>query len=436
QYDPRSNRFHTSSYYRNLLGDQSIRYLKEDKEGNIWFIHEKSLGVLNIGTPDTSILMIPELNNKLNSGFEFIYPIDRNNVFVGAEKGFFHINYEKYRMNKPRFSVQLSKVQISGPRDSLLFGGYFSDVNLIQLQPESMATEVSNKWRTIRFEFSSALFSQQSNMEYSFILKGFDNEWSPWSTRTEKEYTRLPHGSYRFEVKARNKPGNESDVLTYRFRILPPWHRTKAAFLAYILLILCGIYVFYRWQQRKFARQQFRYEQEQKKLQYLHQLEIDKAEAELVALRNEKLQAEIEFQNAELANSTMHLLQKGEMLAKLRSDLQHVMKEANNEKVSEELKKLIRALSVDDKMENDWDNFAKHFDKVQRDFVSTLKQQHPSITPNELKLCAYLRMNLSTKEIAQLMNISVRGVEISRYRLRKKLGLETGASLYDYLIKL
>ena len=79
-------------------------------------------------------------------------------------------------------------------------------------------------------------------------------------------------------------------------------------------------------------------------------------------------------------------------------------------------------------------DFTKHFDKVHSDFVVGLKEKHPTITGNELKLCAYLRMNLSTKEIAQLMNISVRGVEISRYRLRKKLELPTEISLFDYLM--
>ena len=66
----------------------------------------------------------------------------------------------------------------------------------------------------------------------------------------------------------------------------------------------------------------------------------------------------------------------------------------------------------------------------------SLKEKHSNLTANELKLCAYLRMNLSTKEIAQLMNISIRGVEISRYRLRKKLQLATETSLFDYLMQI
>ena len=148
------------------------------------------------------------------------------------------------------------------------------------------------------------------------------------------------------------------------------------------------------------------------------------------------MQSEIDFKNSELATTAMHLVQKGELLAKIKGELNQIMKVLDNEKAVIELKKMIKVLSEDDKMDKDWEHFAQHFDKVNSDFVVSLKEKHPTITGNELKLCAYLRMNLSTKEIAQLMNISVRGVEISRYRLRKKLQIPSEKSLFDYLINI
>jgi DNA-binding CsgD family transcriptional regulator len=108
----------------------------------------------------------------------------------------------------------------------------------------------------------------------------------------------------------------------------------------------------------------------------------------------------------------------------------------DNEKAVSELKKMMKVLGEDEKMDKDWEHFTHHFDKVHSDFVVVLKEKYPSITANELKLSAYLRMNLSTKEIAQLMNISVRGVEISRYRLRKKLGISSETNLFDFLISI
>ncbi|MBK9569642.1 MAG: hypothetical protein IPO53_06750 [Chitinophagaceae bacterium] len=165
-------------------------------------------------------------------------------------------------------------------------------------------------------------------------------------------------------------------------------------------------------------------------------MELNKTESKLVALRNEKLEADMSFKNAEMASSAMHLVKKGELLSKIKSELSHVMKGLENPQAAAGLKKMIKTLSEDDNLDKEWESFAKHFDKVHSDFMVGLKEKHPTITPNELKLCAYLRMNLSTKEIAQLMNISVRGVEISRYRLRKKLQLPSEANLFDYLINL
>lgn len=435
-YNTSTDKFEASAFYRKILGDQSLRYLKEDTDGNIWFIHEKNLGVVDMSGKEPSIVYLPELNNKLLSGFEFIYPVNRNNIFIGGEKGFFHINYEKYKNNIPQLQVHIRTVKIVNKKDSLLHGGYFDHPNETQIQAKNQVPDIYYKWGTIRFEYSSPHFGQQQNLEYSYRLKGFDNNWSEWGPKTDKEYTHLPSGNYTFEVKVRNNLGNESQVSGYSFRILPPWYQSILAYIVYFILLFICLYYIYKWQRRKFKAQQAKYEEEQRKIQYLHQLEMNKAENELIALRNEKLQGEIDFKNSELATSAMHLVQKGEILSRIRSELNQISKGLENEKATAEIKRLIKVLSEDEKMDSDWEHFARHFDKVHSDFVIGLKEKYPTITPNEIKLCAYLRMNLSTKEIAQLMNISVRGVEISRYRLRKKLGISSEINLFDYLISL
>ncbi len=431
-YNPANDRFEASAFYQKLLGNQSIRYLKEDAAGNTWFIHEKNLGVIDFSGGEPVVIYLPELNNKMLSGFECIYPVNDNNIFMGGEKGFYHINYQKYKQNLPKLLVQVRTLRIQGQTDSLLFGGYFTDTAAVQ--DAAAIPRISHGWKTIRIEFSSSLFGYQSNLEYSYRLRGFDDNWSGWWNRTEKEYTNLPAGNYTFEVKVRNNLGNESAVSSYTFIVLPPWYLTIWTKLLYLVLFAAGIYLAYKLLQKKFRLQRAKYEAEQKKLQYIHELERNKTESELVALRNEKLEADIHFKNSELASSAMHLVKKGELLSKLKAELAQVMKGFDNPQAAAELKKMIKALSEDDHIDQEWEKFAHHFDKVHSDFVVELKEKHPTITPNEIKLCTYLRMNLSTKEIAQLMNISVRGVEISRYRLRKKLGITQETGLFDYLM--
>jgi DNA-binding CsgD family transcriptional regulator len=153
-----------------------------------------------------------------------------------------------------------------------------------------------------------------------------------------------------------------------------------------------------------------------------------------VKLKNEKLESEISHKNSELANSAMHLVQKREMLGKIHDDLNALLKKIDNEQVSGQFKKLLKLLGEDNKMDDNWEQFAHHFDKVHTDFLVVLKNRYPALTANELKLCAYVRMNLSSKEIAQLLNISIRGVEIGRYRLRKKLGLAKEMNLFEFLL--
>jgi len=217
--------------------------------------------------------------------------------------------------------------------------------------------------------------------------------------------------------------------------VLPPWYQTWWAYAVYVVLMGIGIYLLYRMQKKKFLAQQLKHEEEQKRLQYLHQLELEKAEKELIKLRNEKLESEIQHKNTELASTTMHLVQKAELLGKVKEQMLKMKKHSDAATDADDLKKILRTLSEEDKMDKQWEQFAIHFDKVHSDFLTRIKTKYPNLTANELKLCAYLRMNLSTKEIAQLMNISVRGVEISRYRLRKKLGISTDINLFDFLIK-
>jgi ligand-binding sensor domain-containing protein/DNA-binding CsgD family transcriptional regulator len=435
-YNEKNDRFEPSEFYTKLLGNQSVRYLKEDSEGNIWFIHDKSLGVIDLTGKQPKTIFIPELSSKLLSGFEFIYPVDSSNIFLGAEKGFFHINYPKYKRNAMVPMAQLRMVRAISDKDSLLFGGYFDDINEPQVQPSNASVSLPHGIKTLRFEFSSPVFGSRQNTFYSFRLKGLDDAWSEYGYKTDKEYTNLPAGNYRFEIKTKNNLGQESAITGYSFSVSPPWYATIWAAILYFLIALAAMYLLYRWLQKKFRLQKIKYEEEQKRLLYIHELEMNKNESELMALRNDKLESEISYKNSELASSAMHLVKKAELLTKVKSELGQVIKVLDNPQAITEIKKMMRTLNDDDKMDQEWENFTKHFDKVHSDFVVGLKEKHPGITGNELKLSAYLRMNLSTKEIAQLMNISVRGVEISRYRLRKKLQLPTETSLFDYLINI
>jgi DNA-binding CsgD family transcriptional regulator len=436
EYNAKTDSFELSTYFKPFFGEMNIRYLREDGTGNIWFIDDNNLGVVDLSGPQPETIYFPELSGKLVADYEFIYPYDKHNVFVGAEKGFYHINYEGYKQKRYSIQVGIRAVRAFGKTDSLLFGGYFGEVGDSLNQPAAAVYGVPFKWNSLHFEYTSPMYTAQSSILYSYRLKGFDKDWSAWSKKTEKEYTNLPAGSYAFQIKAKSNLGSESAITEYSFIVQPPWYQTGWAYLLYTLLFSAAVYLLYYWQRRIFLQQQKRHEEERKRLQYLHQLEMEKSEKEIVNLKNEKLEAEIEHKNTELASAAMHLVQKGELLSNIREELVRMKKGVNGDASSEEFKKMLRILSEENKMDKDWEQFAVHFDKVHSDFLQILKGAYPMLSSHELKLCAYLRMNLSSKEIAQLENISVRGVEISRYRLRKKLKIPTEINLFDFLMEL
>jgi len=250
------------------------------------------------------------------------------------------------------------------------------------------------------------------------------------SSKTEKEYTNLPDGPYTFMVKAYDNLGHESEPVTFSFFINSPWYKTVWAYIFYFSAGAAFLYLLIKWQKREFARQQLKFQEEQKRLKYIYELEREKNEKEIVQLQNEKLVNEMIYKNRELADISMHLMERSDALLKVKDELQRLhQKNAGNHDVQ-------RAMElVNDIEKNDanWEQFAMHFDEINNDFIKKLKLKFPQLTSTDLKVCTYLQLKLSSKEIAQLMNISVRGVEISRYRLRKKLQLTTGQTLNDFL---
>ena len=270
----------------------------------------------------------------------------------------------------------------------------------------------------------------QNNIEYSYQLAGYENKWSARTARTEKDYTNLPDGKYTFKVKAYDNLGNESEAINYSFIVKPAWYNTIWANFAYALLFFILIYLIYKWQKKKFKVQKAKFEEEERRLKYIHQLEVEKNEKEIIKLQNEKLANEVIYKNKELADVSMHLVERGDALIKVKDELQQLYKKTGG---NHDVKKAIQLVNDIEKNNSNWEQFATHFDEINNDFLKKIKSKFPGLTNTDLKVCAYLQLKLSSKEIAQLMNISVRGVEISRYRLRKKLQLPTEQTLNDFL---
>jgi ligand-binding sensor domain-containing protein/DNA-binding CsgD family transcriptional regulator len=418
------------NFDQKLGGEGRVRYLREDGQGNIWFCRGSDVGVLWVEDAGLEKKIrrqtFPWLSGQLVGGFELIFPADERNIFFGSEKGFLHLDPERLRHADTTLQVMISSVKLPGTRDSLIFGGFLSTGEKIHL---------AYGHNTLSIAFSANAFGETRQIRYSYRLKGLDNEWSVWSDKTERDFLNLPAGDYVFWVKARNEYGVESAPVQFSFQISPPWYASFVAKCLYFLILLLGL----AW---GFRRQRVKFEQEKNALETTflqesaEQQRIVAANAqEITRLRAEKLESEVLHKNQELALATMHLVQKGEILTTIQEALEKAIeKKQSTQTLHEDIRRIIRTMQFDTQLDEDWEHFAIHFDSVHGDFLKRLREQYPQTSPNDLRLCAYLRMNLSTKEIANLLNISVRGVEGSRYRLRKKLGLPGDANLVEIMM--
>jgi DNA-binding CsgD family transcriptional regulator len=176
------------------------------------------------------------------------------------------------------------------------------------------------------------------------------------------------------------------------------------------------------------------YKNKQRKLIAKNQREMQLAKAqnekEIIRIKNVQLQEEFKSKSNELAASTLSIIRKNELLAKVKEEL---IANAENKDFA---KTIVDVIDKNLKKNDDWELFKEAFNNADRKFLKKLKKAHPQLTPNDIRLCAYLRLNLSSKEIAPLLNISPRSVEIKRYRLRKKMNLSHDDNLVDYILKL
>jgi ligand-binding sensor domain-containing protein/DNA-binding CsgD family transcriptional regulator len=432
EFNKENETFKPHSGLSELIGkDANVLRIIEDETGNVWFCTDSEFGRISILPSgvynDVEVNYLNEIQEPLVDGFEDVFIINESIAYIPVETGF--IKYDTDKLLKKDFRQEL---MIRG-----VYGGSNLD-SLIATGKTQSKLELSSDQNNIKINFVVPSFQNMNSVHYQYRLVGKDEKWSEWTSSTEKEYSNLESGNYTFQVKGRNSFKTETPVAEFGFSILPPWYASRAAKAGYIILIVLGLFIFYRIVKRRELNKRLVLQEESQATILRKEAELkrisEQSESEIVKLRNEKLRADIRHKNSELASTTMHLVQKSEILQKIKADLGELTKLKEKDQLQSKIKQIERAIDADVRLDKNWERFESHFDQVHENFFKNLRAKFPNLTPKDQKLCAYLRMNLSTKEIAPLLNISVRGVEISRYRLRKKLNLDSEDNLVSFIM--
>ena len=388
-----------------------------DNYGRLWFFNDKNLVGVSTDPIDGSYqfnyLSLPRDLRQDLPGHENLTFTAADDMIYGNALGY--LRMQTTSPSSPSAHTQLDRIVAADAENNL---------RILSLDS---APELDAQFNNLSFEFHVPEYGKYNHILYAHRITPYYNQWSSWSEESQFNINNLPADRYSFEVQTMYNGVILEPPLIYNFEISPPWYSSTLAIMIYIVLgtgIIIGLNLSYRSYYKRQRDRMLKAKTADLELRDLA------AQKEIMALKNQQLQQDIEARNRELAISTMSMINKNTTLNKLKSELV---------KSKEEPQALAPALSIIDqalKNDQDWEFFEQAFNHADKKFFKRIKEKHPSLTPNDLRLCVYLRLNLSSKEIAPLLNISARSVEIKRYRLRKKLDLERDVNLSDYVINL
>ncbi|WP_281613199.1 triple tyrosine motif-containing protein [Flammeovirga sp. SubArs3] len=424
-YDEPTDKFKLHPLYTKLLGTETrISSMASDYDDNVFFIQDGKLGMIkniNAKSPFIERNIFGRINHLVSDDLETIIPINKQHVLFTAKEGFIDYN--------PRFQRAIHK-QVPVSLVSFNSSDGLESKNELNNNSEENITIPYDR-NNIDFEFVASYYDGMQFNKYETYLIGFDKQPNPWSIQNSVKYTNLKEGNYQLRIKGKNIYGEESAPIFVNFTISPPWSRSIYAYVLYLfigILLTIGVVLASRWS----------FLHRVKSLLGEKQIQLENKDIEIQRLKEKQLEQDLDHKNKELALSTVHLTQRNELLNSLKSDLQRILEKINKGNFSkvrtyDALELIINRIGKDINDEKEWSRFEDHFNLLHSDFFKILKKRHPDLNTQELKICAYIRMNLSSKEMASAMNISLRGVETSRYRLRKKLGLDRHESLTEFI---
>ncbi|EPR71215.1 hypothetical protein ADIWIN_3260 [Winogradskyella psychrotolerans RS-3] len=418
-YDAKNENFKKDVVLSKLISGENYvsGKLISDIEGNkLWAFSNDAIIYIEPGKlstePKINIIPISSELRKSKTAYENILDLSNNKYLIGTTEGFLIVDLNK--LEHEALDINLNSIDYGEDPNKLL------PLDLVG------STEFKNKINNIKFNYSVTNFNKLSSSKYQYRLLGIYDNWSNWSSSSEVFFKNLQHGDYTFEARAMTDRIVSNNMLSYSFTIEKPWYIKPVAIISYVVFVLLFIYVLYYFNKKHYKKQQQILIEKKERQLKMEQLE---SQRKLIQFKNKNLQQDIDNKNRELGMATMNVVKRNELLNSIKTEL-------SKSKSLAEVNKVVKLINSSINDTNDWELFEEAFNNVDKDFMKKIKLLHPTITPNDLRLCAYLRLNLSSKEIAPLLNISHKSVEVKRYRLRKKLELDHEQSLSNYIIEI
>lgn len=428
-YNPIKNDFSSSEYYSHIFKDLT-QVNSIAQFGNIfWYSTPEEIGYFL--RDDTNFARVNSpfyaLKNRHLNDFNKFNQLNDSVFGIGINDGMvFHTLGNNDESPNILLAPIISHIYLLGTADTI-FGQIRSK--------EPVKVPYRNNSLKIELAFPGQPLSFFQEIQYRLL--GYSDKWSDWDYMTELNFLGLEAGKYVLELRSGGENGEVSEIVRREIQVTPPWYLSKITISIFTgLFILVNILIrgYFKAKSKK-QIEVLKQEEAEKRHRQLVAYELERLESErkMLKLKEENLSLEIKKKNQELASSTLNNIKKNDLLKELIDDVKILEKDILNSSLHSPIKKILKKINSHLTDKDDWLTFELHFRSAHSDFFENLRAKHPNLSSNEIKLSAYLKLNLSSKEIASLMNISVRSVEQGRWRLRSKLNLPKEIGLVNYI---
>lgn len=292
------------------------------------------------------------------------------------------------------------------------------------LQTNALKEKLAYNENQLKFKIGLLHPSHQSKLYYKlWPIQNYWNEFTDYKGGIV--LNKLPPGDYKIFIKS-----NKNAQLNYfSFSIKDPWYWSWFSKSIYLMIFIGAIWLAYKIH---LYRLKLKQEEISKEMAYQIQINEERNKQEIIRLKNEKLEIDLHTKNEELSNLTFSIIKRNESLQKIKLDLDRIKPKEDQKNYI--FNSIVHQIEDNFNSKKEWKIFEENFNEVHELFFKKLLSQFPDLSHGDLGLAAYLKMNLSSKEISQILNITPRSVELKRYRLRKKLALPTEQGLSEFLM--
>lgn len=396
------------------LVSNDIQSIIEDKNGHLCVTTRHEITIYQFD--GTHLTLLRSMTSNNNNEFSHLASyIDENGVlYCGGTEGMNSVDMQILQLKTPTPITFLANVFRKNNQ------GLESDNAILETAEQNHEIRMGSDVHDIFLDLATSELGYAHSIQFSYQVEGIDNEWVLLPIGERRiVYTGINEGCYTLKVKSRLSNMEWGPVATYKIIISVPFLKSKLfryLVLSLILLIIgCTLKVFIDRKNMLLA---------QKQLQ-LDMLQLEKEKIHLTG--------EVQERNEVLVQKTAEIVKQSEKFDKIKNQLQN-LQHATEEEKALKLRELLTTLGRDMQSEKDWKAFGVYFDQTNQDFSRNLLQRYPNLSTTEIRLAMLIRLNLSAKEIASLYNITIAGVQKSRYRLKKSLNLGAKDDLLKFIL--